>query len=65
MTQLDLFNQPPQGTKESDNQPATNLPLTVSQLTGHIRRLFKDDATLRDVWVEGEVSTFTRASSGH
>jgi exodeoxyribonuclease VII large subunit len=40
-------------------------PFTVSQLTGHIRRLVEDDPTLGDVWVEGEVSNFSRASSGH
>jgi len=40
-------------------------PYTVSQLTGHIRRLIEDDPELSDVWVEGEVSNFSRASSGH
>jgi exodeoxyribonuclease VII large subunit len=40
-------------------------PFTVSQLTGHIRRLFEDDPVLGDVWVEGEISNFSRASSGH
>jgi exodeoxyribonuclease VII large subunit len=40
-------------------------PYTVSQLTGYIRRLFEDDAELCDVWVEGEVSNFSRPSSGH
>jgi exodeoxyribonuclease VII large subunit len=58
MTQLDLFGQ-------QTNKPTASLPFTVSQLTGHVRRLFEADATLQDVWVEGEVSTFTRASSGH
>jgi exodeoxyribonuclease VII large subunit len=40
-------------------------PYSVSQLNGHIRRLIDDDPGLRDVWVEGEVSNFSRASSGH
>ncbi len=40
-------------------------PYTVSQLTGHIRRLIDQDPELRDVWLEGEVADFTRASSGH
>jgi exodeoxyribonuclease VII large subunit len=40
-------------------------PYTISQLTGHILRLFEDDPTLGDVWVEGEVSNFSRAASGH
>jgi exodeoxyribonuclease VII large subunit len=45
--------------------PTISEPFTVSQLTGHIRRLFEDDPVLDDVWVEGEVSNFSRASSGH
>jgi exodeoxyribonuclease VII large subunit len=40
-------------------------PYTVSQLTGRIRRLFEDDPDMGDVWVEGEVSNFSRPSSGH
>ena len=40
-------------------------PYTVSQLTGHIRRLIEGDPDLCDLWVEGEVSNFGRASSGH
>ena len=40
-------------------------PYTVSQLTGHIRRLIEDEPALSDLWVEGEVSNFSRASSGH
>jgi len=40
-------------------------PFTVSQLTGQIRRLIEGDPNLRGIWVEGEVSNFSRASSGH
>ncbi len=40
-------------------------PYTVSQLTAHIRRLIADDSALGDLWLEAEVSNFTRASSGH
>jgi exodeoxyribonuclease VII large subunit len=40
-------------------------PYTVSQLTGTIRRLIEDALELADVWVEGEVSNFSRAASGH
>lgn len=61
MNQLGMFDQPAPGA----DKPTVSLPFTVSQLTGYIRRLFEDDATLRDVWVEGEVSAFTRAASGH
>ncbi len=45
--------------------PTRSEPYTVSQLTGHIRDLFENDPELGDVWVEGEVSNFSRASSGH
>jgi exodeoxyribonuclease VII large subunit len=45
--------------------PTISEPFTVSQLTGHIRRLFEDAPVLGDVWVEGEISNFSRASSGH
>ena len=57
MSQLGLFDRA--------TAPTPLRPFTVSQLTGHIRRLFEEDAVLRDVWVEGEVSSFSRASSGH
>jgi len=40
-------------------------PYTVSQLTGRIRRLFENDPEMGSVWVEGEISNFSRASSGH
>jgi len=40
-------------------------PYTVSQLTGRIRQLLEEDPLLGDVWIEGEVSNFSRASSGH
>ncbi len=40
-------------------------PYTVSQLTGHIRRLIDQDPVLGNIWLEGEVSNFNRASSGH
>ena len=52
--QLDLFG----GQARSE-------PYTVSQLTGHIRRLIESEPELSDLWVEGEVSNFSRASSGH
>jgi exodeoxyribonuclease VII large subunit len=40
-------------------------PYTVSQLTAHIRQLIADDLALSDLWLEGEVSNFSKASSGH
>ncbi len=45
-----------------DLKPQT---FTVSELTGHIRSLFDRDATLRDVTVEGEISNWSPAHSGH
>lgn len=38
---------------------------TVTELTVYIRSLFDDDDVLQDVWVSGEVSNMTQASSGH
>ena len=39
--------------------------VTVSQLLAHIKNLLADDRTLSDVLLEGEVSNFKLASSGH
>jgi len=38
---------------------------TVSQLTQYIKELLEFDDLLQDVWLRGEVSNFTRATSGH
>jgi len=38
---------------------------TVSDITRYIRDLFDGDLVLQDVWIAGEVSNMTRASSGH
>ncbi|MBX3084867.1 MAG: exodeoxyribonuclease VII large subunit [Anaerolineae bacterium] len=38
---------------------------TVTGLTVYIRHIFDLDELLGDVWVEGEVSNFSRPSSGH
>lgn len=40
-------------------------PLLISELTRYLRDLFAQDLLLQDVWVQGEISNFTRASSGH
>ncbi|MDW8147222.1 MAG: exodeoxyribonuclease VII large subunit [Roseiflexaceae bacterium] len=39
--------------------------LTVSQLNMYLRDLLDADDLLRDVWVEGEISNFSRHFSGH
>lgn len=38
---------------------------SVSQVTARIKALLESDATLQNVWVEGEISNLTRATSGH
>ncbi len=38
---------------------------TVTQLVGQIKTLLEHDQTLRNVWLQGEVSNFVRATSGH
>ena len=40
-------------------------PYSVSEVTGKIRALLEQEASFRDLWVTGEVSNFSRASSGH
>lgn len=46
-------------------QPASERVLTVREVTAYVKRLFDQDELLREVLVRGEVSNFTRASSGH
>ena len=50
MEQLSLFGPP---------------SLSVSELTRYLRELLDSDEVLRSVWVSGEVSNFSRPSSGH
>ena len=38
---------------------------TVSQITNYIKDLFEIDFVLQDLWVEGEVSNFSRSAAGH
>lgn len=45
-----------------DLQPAI---MTVKALNSYLRELLETDEVLRDIWVKGEISNFTRASSGH
>jgi exodeoxyribonuclease VII large subunit len=39
--------------------------LSVTELTAYIRDLLESDAVLADIWVQGEVSNWSRAASGH
>jgi exodeoxyribonuclease VII large subunit len=47
--------------------PISQIPSswTVSDLNRYLRELLESDELLQDVWVQGEVSNFMRASSGH
>ncbi|MCU0521062.1 MAG: exodeoxyribonuclease VII large subunit [Anaerolineae bacterium] len=40
-------------------------PLTVSEVTSRIRAVIEGDPVFQSLWVQGEVSNLTRASSGH
>lgn len=43
----------------------TGSIVRVSELAAYLRELIESDPDLQDIWVEGEVSSFTVASSGH
>lgn len=38
---------------------------SVTELTRYLRRLLEGDEQLKDVWVQGEISNFSRPASGH
>jgi len=38
---------------------------TVSQINSYIKELFEIDFVLQDLWIEGEVSNFSRSAAGH
>jgi exodeoxyribonuclease VII large subunit len=40
-------------------------PYTVSELVQSIKMRLDQDPALQDIWLEGEVSNFTRSSAGH
>jgi exodeoxyribonuclease VII large subunit len=39
--------------------------MTITELTRYLRELLEDEPILQDLWVQGEVSNFSRPSSGH
>jgi exodeoxyribonuclease VII large subunit len=51
-SQLNLFNLSPE-------------TMTVAQVTRYVKSLLDGDVVLQDLWVEGELSNFKAASSGH
>ncbi|MBZ0288109.1 MAG: exodeoxyribonuclease VII large subunit, partial [Anaerolineae bacterium] len=42
-----------------------NTTYSVVELSAYIRQSLEGDFNLQDVWVAGEISNMTRASSGH
>ena len=50
MSQIPLFETPPN---------------TVTEFTRRVRRLLEGDQTLAGVWVQGQISNFSRPASGH
>jgi exodeoxyribonuclease VII large subunit len=53
MSQLSLFS------------PIPPTTWSVTDLTRYLRELLESDELLQDVWIQGEVSNFSRPSSGH
>ena len=43
----------------------TSSVLTVKELTGYLHGILESDEILKDIWVVGELSNLSRASSGH
>lgn len=56
---MDLFS------SLSASQGSQSGAWSVSEANGYIRDLFETDFRLKDIEVEGEISNFTRARSGH
>ena len=44
---------------------AATYYFTVGQITSYIKELFEIDPELQDLWIEGEVSNFSRSAAGH
>ena len=53
MSQLPLF------------QPTPPPTWSVAELTRYLRELLESDTNLQELWVQGEVSNFSRPASGH
>jgi exodeoxyribonuclease VII large subunit len=58
MDELPLFS-------DEGHEPAGPRQYTVSEISRYIRQRFEADAVLQDVWIEGEISNYKRAASGH
>ena len=54
-------------TDSSEPSTAASAPESrpVAQVAGHIRDQLKSDPQLRDIWIEGEIRSFSRSGPGH
>ena len=65
ITLIVLGSKMPEGTTCSLNAPRSVSYTHLSQLNTYLRELLDSDEIVRDIWIEGEVSNFVRAASGH
>jgi exodeoxyribonuclease VII large subunit len=56
--QISFLGSKPTGAKAAK-------PQSVSQVTRYLARLLDEDPALQNVWVQGEISNYKRAASGH
>ena len=63
MQTLPLF--PDDDADNGDDISSESSPYSVLFLTNYIKTRLEDDAKLRNVWIEGEISNLSRPSSGH
>lgn len=49
----------------SSSGPQAPHALTVSSVVGFVRELLENNDTLTDLWVQGEISTYSRSGLGH
>ncbi len=43
----------------------TNQPLTVSEINRFIKSILTNQKELKNIWVKGEISNFSRSGNGH
>jgi exodeoxyribonuclease VII large subunit len=56
---------PPYESAQLSLFAASPEPMTVMQVTRYVKSLLEGDYVLQDLWVEGEISNFRLAASGH
>ena len=57
--------QPKAATAELAGDALTIATYGVGQIAGYLRELVETDQLLRDLWVSGEVTNFSRSQAGH